>query len=352
MLFEVISRLDRNRFEPHVISLNSPGGYAERLEAIGVPVRSIHMRGIPSPRQVRVLRSWIRDPAPDLVHAFLFKAVQTARIAAWTLNVPILSSPRINYRSLPGWAQSVDRLLRRRDTASLAESNATRQYLLSRLGYPSQSVYVIQNGVDADNWCLDPKERTRMRDELNVGRGRLIVAVGRLVPQKGFSYLLRALSAVTVDIPWQAVIVGSGPLYEALGKEIGDLQLQRQVRLLGERRDVLSLLSAADLFVLPSLWEGMPNAVLEAAACGLPIVATNVDGTPEILTDGENGLLVNPFQVEPLAVAITRLLRDLALAQRLGQAARNRVVEAFDLRMTAMRYQQLYDELIAGDGRT
>lgn len=350
MLTSVIGRLDLARYEVAVISLNRPGAYAEQLKALGIPVESIYMRGVPSLAGWWKLRRWIRTFRPDLIHAFLYKAVQVTRLVTWPTHPLILSSPRISYRTMPGWAHRVDRFLMSRDVATLAESQATERFLVEHLGYHGKRVRVVHNGVDLDCWRQRPDARDRLRAELVPGGEPLILSVGRLVPQKGFTWLLKALAVLDQGLPWRAAIVGNGPLHAELTAQVDALGLRDRVLLLGERRDVPDLLSAADCFVLPSLWEGMPNAVLEAMACGLPTVATAVDGTTEIIEHETSGLLVPPAEAAPLATALQRVLVDPELRKRLAAQARVRVEAAFDLQETVKRYYTIYEEILQEQG--
>ena len=180
----------------------------------------------------------------------------------------------------------------------------------------------------------------------------MVGSLGRLHPQKGFSDLLTAFAQVRQRIPSVRLFVaGDGELRDDLEAQARSLGMAAVVTFAGVRADVSEVLAALDVFVLPSLWEGMPNAVLEAMASGLPVVATAVGGTPEVVVDGVTGLLVPPQDPGALAQAIGHLLRDPDLRRRMGRAGRRRVEEHFDVRETVRQVESLYETLLREKGR-
>ena len=170
------------------------------------------------------------------------------------------------------------------------------------------------------------------------------MCVASLKEQKGHRFLVEAAAKVLPGMPdAHVLLVGDGTLRPALERQIAEAGLEGRVHLLGERRDVASLLLAADAFVLPSLWEGFSVALVEAMASGLPVIATAVSGTTQVLQDGVSGWLVAPGDAERLAGAMEMLLADPAEASRRGRAARARVETGFSARAQAERYAALYE---------
>ncbi|HEX9655858.1 MAG TPA: glycosyltransferase family 4 protein, partial [Bacteroidota bacterium] len=204
---------------------------------------------------------------------------------------------------------------------------------------------VIYNGVDPDamNTATDTGA-LRERHRLPVGV-TVVGFMGRLTEQKGLSYLLQADASLMSNEKVVFLIVGDGELRAALEEEALKLKLTNVI-FAGFQRDVAGYLAMFDIFVLPSLWEGLPVALVEAMAVGKPVVATAVSGTPEVVTDGETGFLVEPKNVDQLAERITRLIEDPSLRDRMGRAARIRVKEKFSAATMIRATEQLYQELL------
>lgn len=176
----------------------------------------------------------------------------------------------------------------------------------------------------------------------------LLSTVGRLDEQKGQDVLIEAMARLKNAHQVRCVIMGEGPARARLEALIRQLNVRDVIRLWGERDDASAWLAACDIFVLPSLWEGLPNALLEAMALGLPAVASNVDGVPEIVTRGRDGLLVEPKDPAALAGAIAQLVVDAPMRSALGQAARARIQERFSLPAMIANYEGAYRRVLAG----
>ena len=328
-----------------VVSLKPFGPYAERLQALGVQTLSLGLRGRPGLKHVRELAKVIDHYKPDIVHAVMYQAIQLSRLAKGRCahKFKLVSSPRVNYRSRSAITLLVDRALKNRDDLLIAECEASRQFLIKKLGYKPEKVKTIHNGIDVAGWPASKMDRQQKRLELRLGAQELLIgAIGRLDAQKGHYVLLEALAKVRKKYPAKLVIIGEGPKHAALEAQIKRLHLADAVWLLGERDDVTAWLSTIDVFALPSLWEGLPNALLEAMALGLPVVASAVDGVPEAVRDNETGLLVPPRQVEPLARRLAELCADPALRTRLVAQARAFVFEHFTLTRMIHQYEDAY----------
>jgi glycosyltransferase involved in cell wall biosynthesis len=209
---------------------------------------------------------------------------------------------------------------------------------------PSRKIEVIPNGVLVENFDRPRNEELRWR--LLRGENRpMVFTAARLDPQKGLEHLLAAARVVPNAV---FVVAGDGPRREALGIQAKELGVSDRVLLLGHRTDVPDLLSACDLFVLPSLFEGLPISVLEAMAAGRPVVATAVGGTDEVVLPGITGLLVPPKDPEGLARGIRTLLDDPSLARRLAESARLRVCTEFSAQRVVARTVRLYETVLCG----
>ena len=201
-----------------------------------------------------------------------------------------------------------------------------------RKRYPADKVVVVPNGRDLS--ALVPgRERESARKELGLDYHTPIVGVvGRLEDQKGHRYLLDVWPAVTRDFPdARLLVVGDGSRRATLEAQVGALAIAPSVIFTGFRADVARMLDAIDVLALPSLYEGMPLTAIEAAAMARPVVATAVDGTPEVVEHGVTGFLVPPANPPALGGALVTLLADAERARQMGAAGRRRTLERFDL---------------------
>lgn len=350
-LYTLATLLNPKEFQvAGVISLKPLGVYAERLKAQGVPAYTLGMTSRPTLATWRRLGEIIERTRPDLVHALMYQAIQLCRLAKKRGRVPfkLVSSPRVSYRTRASWTLWLDRLLKGADDLLVAESLSTRDHLVKGLGYSADKVKVIHNGVDLAGWPASKLDRSRKRLELRLEAGDLLIgAVGRLDAQKAQGVLVDAVSRLKDRLPLRCVILGDGPRRAALQAQIRRLSLERHVWLLGEREDVPAWLSSLDLFVLPSLWEGLPNALLEAMALGVPAVASAVDGVREVIEDGVNGALVPPGSPQALARKIEVLLGDPQDRARLGAAARATITRKFGLLSMISAYEDAYREVLS-----
>lgn len=212
-------------------------------------------------------------------------------------------------------------------------------------GFAPERIARIPNAVDTDRH-QPPADRAAAKRALGLA-GRLVTFAGRLDPQKGLTTLLEAWERVAVeDRKATLLLLGKGPQEAGLRALAERLRITARVRFAGEQGDIRPYLEASDIFVLPSVAEGMSNGLLEAMATGLPCVATGVGGSADLLTEGVNGLLVPPRAPSSLAAALLRLLRDPGLAATLGAAARWTVEEGYAIEQIATRYLTLYQEML------
>lgn len=217
-------------------------------------------------------------------------------------------------------------------------------------GLPPERLRTVHNAADLAAISAAPP--TDLRAELSLPDDCTLLGFGgRLTAQKGVSYLLQAMSAVLAAYPaTHLVIAGDGPLRGDLEREAGGLGLGAKVTFLGRRSDMVGILKGLDLYVQPSLWEGLPMVILEAMGAGRPVVATAVSGTPEVVVEGETGLLVPPRDSAALAQALGELVNSPQRRRALGQAGRARVEERFTFRGAARQMEELYRALLADLG--
>lgn len=345
-LVQLVTRLDRRRWQPAVYCLSPGGVLVEELINSGIPVVCLGARSVWNIGVLFRLTRELRQLQPALLQTFLFHANIVGRIAGWRAGVPyIVSGIRVAEKRTRThlW---LDRVTERLVDRHVCVSQGVADFSARVARLSPEKLHIIPNGVDA---CLFADAQPCDLAPLGIPPGnRTLITVGRLDPQKGLQFLIEAMETVVAqDRNIHLLIVGEGPQRPILEQDIRDRQLGQHVHLLGQRSDVPQLLQACDAFVLPSLWEGMPNAVLEAMAAGLPVIATRVEGVSELVTDGETGLLVDSGSATSLATAITMLLRDTDRAREMGTAAQRRTRSEFSWEKMTAAYERLYESLLA-----
>jgi glycosyltransferase involved in cell wall biosynthesis len=239
-------------------------------------------------------------------------------------------------------------LLQRRDRV-VGVGEALRRALIVNESIPARRVSVIYNGIDLAPYATPPEDRSAIRREMQAGdEDFVLIQVARLVPIKDHLTALRAVQRAAAALPRvRLVVVGEGPEEPAIRLFIAENGLADRIRLLGPRADVARLLSAADVFLLSSLNEGIPLTVIEAMAAGLPVVSTDVGGVAEVVEEGRTGLLAPASDPEGLARHLLRLAADAGLRQRLGRTGRERAFALFSEGEMLEAYDRLYREMLS-----
>ena len=352
-LVHLATKLKARGWEVRVISLMPPRAYVEELERVGIPVFSLGIRRkLLNPQSVLQLTWLIRKWQPHIVHSFMVHANLLARVVRLLAPVPVLICSARNLNE-GGWLRELlyrftDPLC---DLTTQVSQEGLKRYV--RIGVvPAHKIRYIPNGVDIEHFRLDPKVRRRLREELRLDTAFVWLAVGRFAPSKDYPNMLQAFAIVLNKRPEAVLLIsGDGPLRPSVEKLAEELHISAHIKFLGIRRDIPNLMNAADAYVMSSVWEGMPNVLLEAHACGLPVVATNVSGNREVVLDGLTGFLVPPKDPEALAQAMLRLM-DLPKEerQRMGKIARQHIEANFNLDRVVDRWETLYQELLAQKG--
>ena len=230
----------------------------------------------------------------------------------------------------------------------VAVSHDLRQFLEARIGIPRSRITVIHNGVDTVQQASSVQVQ-QIRSELRVGEDEFVIGiVGSLYPVKGHMSLLDAMKTVLARYPKaRLLIIGQGELERTLKRRASELGIERAVSFLGLRDDVPRLLPLFNLFVLPSLSEGLSVALLEAMSAGVAVIASNVGGNPEIVVNGETGYLVPPERSEELASRIIALVSNQELTRLLGDRGKERVSQEFTTARMLEQYQDLYDSCLS-----
>ncbi|MGQ0634369.1 MAG: glycosyltransferase [Planctomycetaceae bacterium] len=343
VVYDLVRCADRERFTVQVLCLGETGPLGSAIEELGITVESLDIYRKGPLAAVIALARRLRTLRPDVLHTHNAVPHLIGAPAARLSGVPTVVHTRHGRHLYQGWKTGLmNRLACRLTNRMVAVSSDAAEVSCNHDGVSRHSVDVIWNGIDVSQFPL--------RAQTASAASRRAIHVSRLADDiKDQRTLLRAARIVADAEPEFILdIVGDGPDRAPLEALSEELSLQSHVRFLGYRRDVRDLLSDADVFVLSSLTEGLSISILEAMAVGLPVVATNVGGNPEVVVEEETGLLVPARSPEELASALLRVFRQPNWGAQLGAAGRRRVEQHFDLRQVAAKYEELYLRLISG----
>jgi len=350
---ELALRLPRARYIVTLGCLRMQGPLLTRLQGSGISVVEFHPRGgIDSLRgswQLLRLAKFLSRERFDIVHTHDLWSNLMGVPAAFLARVPVIISSQRDLSHLPWYRGKRTVWLRRIQSLSsmvLANANPIREQLIQEGHLRPEKVRVVHNGVEVEKF-----NRTSCDSHIvfaNAGGGKRVVLVGNMTSEvKGHRVLINAAAIIVREFQdVRFVLVGDGAYRKQFEAQVGELGLERHFLFLGRREDVPEILTACDIAVLPSKTEGLPNALLEYLAAGLPTVASNVGGNAEIVKDGVTGLLVPPDNAELLATAVLRFLHDPDLARRLGQSGTEYVRQTFSFERLVEQTEVLYSELL------
>jgi len=353
VLYHTSTLLDPERYTSSICSLKEKGQIARQAETAGIAVHSLTMADgerafgwISSLAALFRLTRYLVKVRPTIVHSFLFRANIISRIAAFLARVPIIISSVRVMGGEKDYYHRIEKVTSFMVDHYVTVSDSVKEHLIHKANILPGKITTIYNGVSPNG----KKSRGECSASGHFGLGphdRVVLSVGRLHRQKGYDCLIRATATVKREVSTvKVLIVGEGEGENDLKNLVKSLDLSKEVIFTGLCLDVGKLYNFTSLFVLPSLWEGMPNAVLEAMAAAKPVVATRVGGVPELVVDGETGILVPPENPEALARAIADLLQNREQANRMGSAGRIRVQEHFSLTEMVAKTDRLYQKLL------
>jgi len=334
-----------------VVSMLLPVAYQDDLTSAGIHLWSLDMkRKWPDPRMVWRLANIVRQFKPDIVHSHMIHAnllARVSRVAGWHKIPLVCTAHSVNeggklrmyaYRVTDRWASI---------TTNVSQAAVDRYVAVGAA--PAGHIIYMPNGVDMSRFCPDEERRKAMRFTLGIAADQpTVLAVGRFAEAKNHASMLRAFTYVIEARPNALLLlVGQGPLLDETRGLAQALHLGDSVRFLGIRNDVPDLMRASDLYLMSSLWEGLPIVLLEAAASGLPAVATDVGGNASAVNDGISGRVVPPNDDEALAAAVVEVLNMSQEARRSwGRAACQLVLSSFSLEAVVDQWLELYASLM------
>ncbi len=340
----MIPRFDQTLFDVSLISLRQPDTSPDTLESLGIPVTYMNRSKFDPWTLPALLRELDRRQA-DILHMHGYGASTFGRIAAARRNLPGIVHEHANLTDTPWFQKIADKALIPYTDVAIAVSRSTAEFVTRARLIPADRTHVVYLGVP-----LEEFSRPRTHDEISAARASLgipdgVLAVGtvtRLMASKGNEYLVAAAAEVVRQRPDARIyIAGEGDMQSQLEAQAAALGLGDRLTFLGFQRDVAAVLSALDLVVFPSLWEGTPLTAFEALAMGKPIVATDADGLSEILTDSVDSRIVPRRDADRLASAIVALLGDAAARHALAQQARHTGAR-YDIDAFVRKMEQLY----------
>jgi glycosyltransferase involved in cell wall biosynthesis len=352
LVVHLMEHLSRERFAPVCICLESPQGthYEARVQASGTPLYFLGKGAGASWRVLQQLDALFRQYRPTVVHThiiglnYAYPLMFRYRTPARVHTVHSLAQHEVGVR-IGAWVRILAFRYRIGHVVPVAVAEDVRTTIRQLYGYLDAPL--IPNGIPTDEYAPDPNRRRRWRQRHGLEPEAIVLThVGRFAPPKNHALLIEAFAQVRTHTPLYLLLVGGGELEDAVRQQVAGLGLQERVRFLGVRADVPAILNASDLFVLSSRWEGNPLSVMEAMAAGLPVVSTAVGGVPELVREGETGLLVPSGDAAALARALQALVDDPARREAMGKAARQHAITHFDIRHTVRQYEALYERLL------
>jgi len=340
----MIPRFDPARFDVSLVSLRKKDLSEETLESFGVDITYLH-KGKFDPATLPALLKVIDRKKIDILHLHGYGATTFGRLAGAMRRLPAILHEHANLTDTPWFQKLADRALEPVTDIAIAVSKSTADFVINARLIPPRKVKTVYLGVPLDEFSRTrtPDEIAAARRELGVQPGEAAIGtVTRLHDSKGNSYLVDAAALVLKERPnARFFLVGEGPLLPDLQAQASALGLGDRFVFHGFAKDVAAVVSAFDLSVFPSLWEGTPLTVFEALAMGKPIVATDADGLVDVLTHDRDALIVPRRDAPALAAAIVRMIDDPALRGRLGAAARD-TGQQYDIAAFVRKMERLY----------
>ena len=349
----IVNRMDSERFIPMIVTFVPGGKLRERVDESRVKVIEYLNKRLGNDWRLPVqLAKIFRKERPHIVHTHAWGTLCEGWIAVKLARVPVWIHGEHGTMEEKPFNRRIQRYLWRRADQVLAVSGVLANRLATTMHFPRKHIRAIVNGVNLSQFQPGLAVES-LRASLKLSRDtRIVGIVGRLEPVKDHATFLQAMAYVVARYSNVcALIIGDGSLNLSLQQQVEKLKLTQHVRFLGRRDDIPQLLNLMDVFVLSSRSEGMSNTILEAMATGLPVVATHVGGNPEIVQDGETGMLVESDNSRELADSIIFLLKNSERRGQMGLAARKRVEETFSLQKMVSKYEELYFSLLSGNSR-
>jgi glycosyltransferase involved in cell wall biosynthesis len=344
MILSLFEHYDREAFDFRLLTLFGPGELTKRSISLGVPAKQLEWnRALSFGAFYRLIKE-IRTFRPHIIQSYLFHSNLIGRLAATLCRVPVMISGQRTFledseqgRSQRKW----DRRTFFMTDYCLANSIAGADSLFDQSEKQRQQISVVYNGIMTERFgLLEDNQRIELRKELGLDPDRFTFGmVAQLRRHKDHTTLIKAMAQLPQA---QLLLVGSGDMEESIRKQIADCGLADRVIMAGYRSDIPRVLGALDAFVLATEIEGLPVSAMEAMATGLPVIATRVGGVPEIVLDGQTGILFEMNNVEQLHAALAELSTDVNKSKAMGRTGRQRIQEHFTPKRMAREFEDFY----------
>lgn len=351
LLLSIVRKLDSNRFESVVCCIGERGVIGDQIAAMGIPVVELHLmnKSGRDGRVVPALVDLIRREHINLVHSQLYHANFYGRLAAKKAGIPAVISIHNTYVKHKLHRQIINWYLGRHTSAIIVGSEDIKRDVVRYDHVSSSQIEVFPNSVDVSR-SVSTLSRIEARTRLGLAENDLVLGtIGRLEEQKGHRYLIEAMDLLRQrGIAAHLLLVGDGRERPAHENLIASLGLERQVMMLGTRDDLGDLFRAMDVFVMPSLWEGLSLAMLSAMAAGLPVVATSVGGVSQVFCNDEYGYSVPAGDAPALAGKIAECLANLPAAMAKGEKGAQHILNNYSDEAMVRRVESVYERILCG----
>jgi len=348
-LTAVALSLNKRKYNVSVWCLREGGFFADKLVKEGIDVKVLHISTSRNPLSIYKLYRLLKIHKFDIIHTHAYSAGTIGRISAFLAGIPVIISHNHSvYDYYNKRYHFVEWLLSLITDRVICISEVVNRFANETQRINAKKLITIHNGID-DVCSVTEKRSSDLKKELGLPINHSIIGtIAHLEEHKGLKYLLESASLLLAsrrDISF--LLVGEGVLERTLKKLCVDLKIEKNVIFAGERSDIPEILFSIDIFVLPSLREGLPLTILEAMACGKPVIATNVGGIPEIVIDGVSGILVSPKDPEALYRAMDELLNDRTKLTKMGHHGERVCEESFSSNAMIEKIENLYDSLLS-----
>ncbi|MCP4252713.1 MAG: glycosyltransferase [Candidatus Scalindua sp.] len=348
ILTTIVLNLSKEKFCISVWCLREGGFFANKLVKEGIDVKILHISTSRNPLSIYKLYKLLKYHKFDIIHTHAYSAGTVGRVSAFLAGIPVIISHNQNvYGHYNKYYNFVEWLLSYITDKIICVSDKVMKFTKETQGIDTKRLITIYNGIE--KFCsVSEKETSDLRKKFNIPLNSSVVGtIAQFSEKKGLEYLLRSASVLLKDRrDVNFFLVGDGTIKSKLEQLCTDLKIENNVIFVGERSDIPGMLSLIDIFVLPSITEGLPLALLEAMSCGKPVIATSVGGVPEIVKNGINGILVRPKDSEALCGAMREMLSDVGMRDRMGREGQIICEKGFSSRAMVNQIENLYDTLL------